>query len=208
MTTEDELAKVESVAAEGMRFMAEKVPSAWVGRLHIALAILAIMLVCVTGAWLDHMLTPQPIKEDVAPAPMVRQADESVIAERAPASASLPPVHVIPKGFHEVRRESVVVAPTPAASSVEVDLSLVRNGAEQRVIASSPNGQVIRALDIPIEQALLPPAPRPWAVGLGYTTDREVGVWLERDLGRLRLGAEVLKGQGKSRGELRVGVSF
>lgn len=215
MTIEDEAKALAGKAeqrveelAPNLMAAAARVSPAWMGRLKVAGSLLAILALCAFGAWIDHVLTPQPIKEDVAPAPMVRQADESVIAERAPASAPLPPVHVIPKGFHEVRRESVVVAPAPAASSVEVDLSLVRNGTEQRVIASSPDGQVIRALDIPIEPALLPPASRPWAAGLGYTTQREVGVWLERDLGRLRLGAEVLKGQGRPRAEVRVGVSF
>lgn len=154
-----------------------------------------------------------PIHEDVTAAPQVTQADHSVIAERAPDAHPPPAPHIIPSGFHEVRRDTVTVAPAPAAAAsgcppVRVDLSLVRNGSEQRVIASSPDGQVIRALDIPIEPALLPPAPRPWAAGLGYTTEREVGVWVERDLGRLRVGAEVLKGQGRPRAEVRVGVAF
>lgn len=212
---ESEAAALRGQAAKGVEELAPNLMAAatrvsplWSGRLRVAGAFLAIMLITAGGAWLGHWLTPQPVHEDVAPAPMVRQSDDSVIAERAPASAPLPAGHVIPKGFHEVRRATVVIAPASAASSVEVDLSLVRNGTEQRVIASSPDGQVIRALDIPIEPALLPPAPRPWAAGLGYTTEREVGVWVERDLGRLRVGAEVLKGQGRPRAEVRVGVAF
>lgn len=154
-----------------------------------------------------------PIHEDVTPAPQVVQADHSVIAERAPDATPPPAPHQIPKGFHEVRRDTVTVAPAPAAAAsgcppVRVDLSLVRNGSDQRVIASSPDGQVVSAIDVPIEAAIVPPPPRPWAAGLAYGTDRAVGVWLERDVGRLRVGAEVSKGIGPPRAEVRLGVAF
>jgi hypothetical protein len=150
----------------------------------------------------------KPIHEDVAPAPMVRQTDQSVIAERAPDAHPPAARHTIPRGYVEERREAITVTPAPAASSVEVDLSLVRKGDERRVIASSPDGTVISAIDIPIEPALIPPPPKPWAAGLAYGTDHSVGVWLERDVGRLRVGAEVSKGAGKPRAEIRVGVAF
>lgn len=166
-------------------------------------------IVALVAALLAFAFWPAaPIHENVAPAPQVRQVDGSVIAERAPDAKPAPAPHVIPRGFHEERRESIVVTPAPAASSVEVDLSLVRNGDERRVIASSPDGQVIRALDIPIDPAPIPPPPKPWAAGLAYGTDHAVGVWLERDVGRLRVGAEVAKGAGRPRAEIRVGVAF
>jgi hypothetical protein len=66
----------------------------------------------------------------------------------------------------------------------------------------------VSAIDIPIEAGLVPSPPKVWAAGLSYGTERDVGVWLERDLGRIRLGAEVAKGAGRPRAELRVGVSF
>lgn len=155
----------------------------------------------------------KPIREDLTAAPAVKQADGSVVAERAPDASPPPPVHTIPKGFHEVRRDTVTVAPAPAAAAsgcppVRVDLSLVRNGSDQRVIASSPDGQVVSAIDVPIEAAIVPPAPKPWAAGLAYGTDHAVGVWLERDVGRLRVGAEVSKGAGAPRAEVRLGVAF
>lgn len=197
-----------AAAGEAYRFMATTVSAPWLGRLKVALAVLAIMLITAGGAWLGYKLTPQPVHEDVAPAPQVTQADNSVIAARVPDAHPPAPRHIIPKGYVEERREAIIVTPAPAASSVEVDLSLVRNGDQRRVIASSPDGQVVSAIDIPIEPALMPPAPRPWAAGLAYRTDHAVGVWLERDIGRLRLGAEIAKGAGKPRAELRVGVSF
>lgn len=152
---------------------------------------------------------PAPVPEVITAAPMVRQADQSVIAERAPDAHPKPPPHQLPKGAVEERRESIHIAPDVDKKDVEVDLSLVRmpdNG--RRVIASSPDGTIVSALDVPIEAGLVPPPPKKWAAGLSYSTERETGIWLERDIGRLRLGAEVSKGQGRPRAEIRVGVAF
>ncbi len=167
------------------------------------LAIVAAVL-----AW--ALWPPAPVHEIVTPAPQVRQADGSVIAQRAPDPKPAPPRHVLPKGAVEERRESIVVAPAPAASSVEVDLSLVRmpdNG--RRVIASSPDGTVVSALDIPIEPGLVPLPPKPWAAGLSYGTDHSVGVWIDRDVGKLVLGAQLARQQdGRVQAQLRAGVRF
>ena len=181
----------------------------WRAKLEVLGAILVV--VAVVLAW--ALWPAPPVHEDVAPAPQVVQADQSVIAQRAPDAHPPPPRHIIPKGYVEQRRDEVTVAPSPAAAAsgcppVRVDLSQVRSGNQVRVVASSPDGQVVSAIDIPIEPSLLPPAPKPWAAGLAYGTDHAVGVWLERDVGRLRLGAEVAKGAGRPRAELRVGVSF
>ncbi len=152
----------------------------------------------------------KPIPEVITAAPQVIQADHSVIAARAPDARPAPPRHILPKGAVEERREAIVVAPAPAASSVEVDLSLVRmpdNG--RRVVASSPDGTVVSALDIPIEAGLMPPAPKPWAAGLSYGTDHSVGIWLDRDVGRLVLGAQLARQQdGRVQAQLRIGARF
>jgi hypothetical protein len=156
----------------------------------------------------------KPLHEDVTPAPQIVQVDHSVIAQRAPDAAPPPAPHLIPKGFHEVRRDTVTVAPAPAAAAsgcppVHVDLSLVRDGTEQRVVASSPDGQVVSAIDVPIEAAVIPPAPKPWAAGLAYGTDHSVGLWVDRDVGKLVLGAQVTRQQdGKVQAQLRAGVRF
>lgn len=156
----------------------------------------------------------KPVHEDVTAAPAVRQADGSMEAARAPDPAPPPAPHIIPRGFHEVRRDTVTVAPMPAAAAsgcppVRVDLSLVRNGSDQRVIASSPDGQVVSAIDVPIEAAIVPPPSKPWAAGLAYGTDHAIGVWLERDVGRLVLGAQLARTQdGRMQAQLRVGARF
>lgn len=206
MSTEDDLARVESAAAEGMQFMKAKAVGLplRVDLIVVALAVLAVAALIAWATW-----PSKPIPEVITAAPEVRQADNSVIAERAPDAHPPKPRHMLPKGAVEERRESIVAAPAAGASSVEIDLSLVRmpdNG--RRVVASSPDGTVVSALDIPIEAGLVPPPPKHWAAGLAYSTEREVGIWLERDIGRLRLGAEVSKGQGRPRAEIRVGVAF
>lgn len=169
----------------------------------------AIVVLAVAGGalwWVTR--PPAPIPEVITAAPQVTQADDSVIAERAPDAHPKPPPHLIPKGYVEERRESVHVTTDEPKTDVQIDLSLVRNGNERRVIASSPDGVVVSALDIPIEAGLIPPQPLKWAAGLSYSTERETGIWLERDIGRLRLGAEVAKGAGRPRAEIRVGLAF
>jgi hypothetical protein len=174
--------------------------------LRTKLEILAAVLVVVGVVLWDLSRQPAPLLENVTAVPQVTQADGSVLAARAPDAHPPKPRHMLPKGSIEERREQIVVAPAPGASSVEIDLSLVRNGDQRRVVASSPDGQVLSAVDIPIEPALIPPPPKPWAAGLSYGTNRSMGVWVERDIGRLRVGAEVAKGNDRPRAELRVGM--
>lgn len=159
----------------------------------------------------------KPIPEIVTAAPQVKQDDGSVIAERA-LQASLkgkPAPHKIPKGAIEERRDTITVAPSPEAAAsacppVTVNLSLIRQGNERRVIASSPDGQVVSAVDVPIDPPPIPPEPRKWAAGLTYSTDRAPGAFLERDFGRIRLGVAIEKAPGQQRPteRLQLGVTW
>lgn len=198
---------VESEAAAGLRFMGSTAAGL---SLRAKLELLAAALILSAAVLVWALWPAKPVPEVVTAAPQVVQADHSVIAERAPDAHPPPARHMLPKGAVEERRTSVVVAPAPAASTVEVDLSLVRmpdNG--RRVVASSPNGTVISALDIPIEAGLAPPPEKPWAAGLSYGMGRAVGVWVDRDVGRLRVGAAVERlADGRAEAQIRVGVRF
>lgn len=143
-----------------------------------------------------------PVIERVEYRPSVVQADGSVIAERDPTPPAEPAPHRIPRGNVEVRRVEIEVQPdAPGCPVCRVDLSLVRDtDGGQRVIASSPTGTVLRALDVPIVPALLPPPARPWAAGVSYGRGDTLGAWVERDVSRFRLGADV---QQDERGALR-----
>lgn len=206
---------------------------------RLPLMVAALLLITVAlGAYLFGVKTSAPKPENTAPATAQSQADGSVILARAPSvEAPTPAPHQIPKDAVEERRISVTVKPRPASARaanpttpgtptalqssplaqaqaqadcapVTVDLSLIRQNGGRRVVASSPDGVVVGGMDIPIESALLP-ASHPWAAGLSVGHDKSPGVWLERDLGRIRLGAEALRQRdGDLQARLRVGWSW
>lgn len=171
------------------------IPDRLIGPLMLALALLCAGF----GYWLKS--TDMPRAEVVSAAPAVRQKDGSVVAERAPAAKPGKPPHKLPKGAKEERRVAVVVKPKqPDCGPVRIDLSLIREGDGRRVVASSPDGVVVSALDVPILAGLVPPPARPWAGGASYNPiTRRAGAWVERDLARLRVGADVMQGE---RGDL------
>lgn len=161
----------------------------------------ALLLACAAlGWWLKS--TDMPAPEVITAAPQRTQADGSVVAERRPQAKPQKLPHKLPRGSTEERRVAVTVQPTrDDCPPVRVDLSLVREGDGRRVVASSPDGQVVSAIDVPIEAAFIPPPPRPWAAGISYDpVNRRSGAWVERDLARLRLGVDVQQGDT---GELR-----
>lgn len=174
----------------------------------------AVVVLAVAGGALWHYTRPPvPVPEVLVAAPEQKQDDGSTVVRRAPDAHPAPPPHIIPKGFHEESREQLTVAPSPAAAAsgcppVRVALSVISDDHQHRVVASSPDGQIVDAVDIPIVAPLVMPPPLKWAAGLSYTTQRETGIWLERDVGRLRLGVEVAKGTGSPRVEVRLGVAF
>lgn len=122
--------------------------------------------------------------------PAQRQADGSLIAERAP-DAPLKPKHTIPKGTKVERDIRVDVQPTgrPDCPICTVDLSLVKlPDATHRIIASSPTGEVLSAIDVPREPALLD-RNKVWSAGVLYN-----GRWgglVMRDFRWLSIGGAV-----------------
>lgn len=153
------------------------------------------------GVGLGHWwLKPAPVVETAKPAET--QADGSTVAERAP-DAKAKPKHKTPKGAKVERTGSVTVTPpTPpeiaACTAVKcppvtIDTSLVRlPDGSKRVVVSSPDGQINRAIDIPVETAAPAPEPPKWAAGLSIDPVHQTpGLWVERDIWRVRLGAEI-----------------
>lgn len=178
--------------------------------LRTRLESIAVVAVIAGGVLAWAYWPAKPVPEVVTPAPAVIQADHSVIVERAPDAHPKPPPHMLPKGAVEERRDTFVAAPAAGASSVQIDLSLVRmpdNG--RRVVASSPDGTIVSALDVPIEPVLMPPPARPWAAGMSYDTRHAVGIWVDRDVGRLVVGGALSRlPDGKTEAQVRVGVRF
>lgn len=153
------------------------------GRIMALIFLAYTLLVLAAGAAIHWYLTkPDPVPRDTV-AGQVVQADGSVVLTRVPVDKIPdPPAHQLPKGAVEERRVHVVIRPyavpvqekTSAAGEAElkpsecrevisaatcppihVDLSLIRDATGRRVVASSPDGDVIEGLDIPVESAVI-----------------------------------------------------
>lgn len=180
-------------------------------KLYAAGAALVAALVALLCWWLWAPAPPKP--ETYKPA--VKQSDGSVVLERKPDPAAQPK-QIIPAGTKLERVESVTVrphpvvipppqtaveqgptTPQPAAETqcpdVTVDLSLVRNGdGTRRVVASSPDGDVVGGVDIPVEAAAPPPKPKLWAAGaVADPLRRTWGAFVDRDIAFARVGVQV-----------------
>jgi len=210
--SDDAIKAAEDAAGREITFLRDAAIG-WTLRTKIEAAIAVALLVAAIAVWAFRPAKPVP--EVVKAMPQVEQKDGSVIAAETPPPADLPPPpHMLPRGSHEERRTHVVVhSSAPAASAcppVTVDLSLIRNADNtRRVVASSPDGTVLSATDIPIDPAPLPPPVKPWAAGLSYGTGHAVGLWIERDIGKLRAGIDIERGPtGKADARVRLGVRF
>lgn len=123
-------------------------------------------------------------------APAQRQADGSLIAERDP-DASLKLKHEIPKGGKVERDIRVQVQPTdrPDCPVCTVDLSVVEMpDASHRIVASSPTGAVVDALDVPRVAAIVD-RPTVWSAGVLY--NGRWGAVVTRDLRWLIVGGAI-----------------
>lgn len=189
-----------------------------------------------TAGWRLYRPGPPVVEQHAAAA---RQKDGSLVVERAPAtSASGAVPHALPAGSVEERRIRVEVRPhwtpspvgespalsripgalppAPICPAVRVDLSLARlPDGTRRVVASSPDGEVVGGLDVPIGPSRPEPRAHPWAAGGSYeVVHRDYGAWVERDFGPFRLGVDMVRraplpGQPADLGAfVRVGVRW
>ena len=109
------------------------------------------------------------------------------------------------------------VGPCPPCPPVRVDMSLIRlKDQTRRVIASSPDGDVVGGVDIPVESAA-PARVFKWAAGGVYGASsgggRSVGAFLHRDVAFLRVGAEATRDTFSTRpgewsGRVFAGIRF
>lgn len=130
----------------------------------------------------------QPVPEVVTPQAAQSLPGGAVVIERKPAATPSKPKK---PGAKVERDVSVTVQPAqPDCEPVRVDLQVVAEDGGRRVIASSPDGRVVGGLDMP-QPATMWQKPREWAVGLSCeptNCQRTAGVWVDRDLGRIRQG--------------------
>lgn len=175
-------------------------------RLTIGLALTG--LVSFIGGWMLH--EPPPPKPE-RPAAAIRLIGGELVIRRDPLAA--PPPTIMEAAAQvpgtPIRAGTITVQPkAPECPPVSVDWALVQQPDGARVIASSPNGRVTGGIDIPLTGGAASPA-RVWAAGAIYDPlHRRYGAFVERDLGRLRLGADVIQGDPGLTAMVRVGWRF
>jgi hypothetical protein len=197
-------------------------------KLYIVTALICILVGFVlgfsTGKWAYQ---PATIVETARPAiilpPTSAAPHGAVIAARAPDSHAKP-AQIIPKGDTLLRTGHATVASRPATDAqaaadkaaapncppVRIDYSQVREkDGSIGMIVSSPDGGIIDAVDIPVAP-ILAIAHRPWAIGGSYGSGRDYGAWVDRDFGRIRIGAEInqVRVNNVNSGEARIRLGF
>lgn len=162
------------------------------------------------GYWIGSARAPVP--ENTAAAPEVRQADGSLVLARVPVDSPPPAPHQLPKGAVEMRRATTTVRSLarPDCPPITQTTSLVQVGDGLRIVTSSPDGAVVSGTDMVLRPLNLAPPKRPWAAGVAYEPVRDLyGIWVERDFGRLRVGADLKQREdGAAEAWLRAGVNF
>lgn len=173
-----------------------------------AAAVAAVLVGCVL-LYL-HFSTPAPVTHEQA-APAIIQSDGSTVLERkesAPAKTVVTKAK-LPKGASLERQVDVTVKPDIPGDTAKVEVNLVKMKDDtRRVVVYSDNAEV-GGIDVPVELNLEPK--HTWAVGMYVDPmHRETaGIFIDKDVGRVRLGAEVGRGRNNSAEvRLKVGVTF
>ena len=156
------------------------------------------------GLWLGSR-TSDPVAIFEPPAPAVRQSDGSLVASRVAAVTALPvPVKLPPKA--KPVRQVTATSSAPDCQPVEITTTLVEMpDLTYRAIVSSSNGEILTATDTPIGTRYAAPDYK-WAAGVEWQAGtRRVKPWIDRDLGRVRVGASVWEQGGKPAASVRLG---
>lgn len=164
---------------------------------------------CAAGYYLGKGDAPR--LDDTSAAPAVVQKDGSVISERKPEAEPAPPPHEIPKGAKEIRRNKVTLKPAqPGCDPITLTTSLVEMDGGLRQINSAEGATVTSGLDLAIRHVYLAPAAHKWAVGpMADPINRRYGAWIDRDIGRVRLGAQITQERHRAVAVwLKAGITF
>lgn len=144
------------------------------------------------------------IVEAAAPAERMESGALRLHRDPEPPAADAPATPEIRMGERLERRARVVVNPRKPGP-VRTDLALIEQpDGGRRVVASSPDGDVIGGIDVPARKLIIPES-RKWAAGLSASpTGKRPGVWIDRDVGRVRLGIELQPDGAR----IRAGITF
>lgn len=137
-----------------------------------------------------------PARETYAPAQALPPSNAAPYGaqalERKPDAAAQPKQTLPPKHKAERVVTATVQSAKPGCPDTTLDMTLARaEDGSQRVIASSPDGLIVRGLDVPVVPAGVVRNLN-WAAGVSYAADHDgFGGWLDRDTGPFRWGIEV-----------------
>jgi len=176
----------------------------------------------------------KPVSIRETPAPAIALPSGGLVLERAPQAPVPEPVKVAAKEakgklersvsvtVRPTVKESLTVEPslketapalnTCACEDVTVDLGLLRMPDQtRRVVATARGGEILSAIDIPLEPLSMKRELR-WAAGASVSFDetgrRRYGAFLDRDLGPFRLGVELGQRDGGLGATVRAGIRF
>ena len=99
-----------------------------------------------------------------------------------------------PEAVEQAKQEIVAACVDRECPPVTVNVDLVREeDGQQRAIVTS-NGEILKTVDIPRENAAAPPKSKLWAAGAVFNPVRETaGVTVERDIGFMRVGVDLMQ---------------
>lgn len=182
-------------------------------------------IIALAGGW--YLWRPAPPKPETYAVEQT-QNDGSTILERKPDDSARPE-HQIPKGAKVERIVSVTVKAKPVETTpvgiqegeggiiekkadcppVKVDMSLVRMPDDtRRVVASSPDGEVVGGVDIPVEAAK-PERKLLWSAGLMFNPlDKRYGGYVDRKMGPFVVGGQILQAEGGLDFWIKGGIQF
>ena len=191
------------------------------GAIIVAVLVVVLILSGAVAGW--YFTKPGQVVE--TPKPAETQADGSIVVERTAPAPKAKPKQVVPQGGKVERIGSITAqGETPAeikactnvpCPPVTIDTSLIRMpDGSRRVVVSSADGTILKGVDIPVETLEVEEAKR-WAAGVSLNPlNQTMGAWVERDIGRVRLGVEInqtrqtLAGPMGSEIRARVGWTF
>lgn len=137
-------------------------------------------------------------------APQVKQSDGSVVLTRDPEAKPDAPAPKLPGKVERTvvvkvkpkpekkeptKPDSSGLCPVLECPALTVRLDLIQQEEGRRVVASSPDGDIVGGIDIPVEKWIKRNENK-WAAGVTYDTDKKPGAFLDRDLGPFRVGVE------------------
>lgn len=185
--------------------------------------LVALVIGGVFAAW---WVRPKTIIETAAPEQQLPGGGLMLARQLDPAAK---PKQPIPRGARVERIAQLTVQPGKSTAEagkpcppVTVDMTLIRErDGGRRVLASSPDGQVVGGIDVPVEPIIVPTPAKRWAAGLSIEPVRQTwGAWVERDLDlplvnlAARVGVDLNQTVGAGplpmglEGRVRLGVAF